>query len=79
MAAEEDEEEEEAEEVEELFSGAHSDLSCVRINTCSTMSSSVLVRLDQHSKAAAMAHLLEVEREREERERRERWVSSNHG
>lgn len=54
-AAEEEEDEDEAEEVEELLSGAHSDLSFVRINTCSTMSSSVLVRLDQHSRAAAMA------------------------
>lgn len=57
-AAEEEEEEDEAEE--ELFSGRHSDLSLVRIRTCSTMSSSVLVRLDQHSRAAAMAE----ERER---------------
>lgn len=53
MAEEEEEDDEEAEE--ELFSGGHSDLSCVRINTCSTISSSVLVRLDQHSRAAAMA------------------------
>lgn len=50
-AAEEEGDEEEA----GLLSGGHSDLSWVRISTCSTMSSSVLVRLDQHSKAAAMA------------------------
>lgn len=31
-----------------------SDLSLVRIRTCSTMSSSVVARLDQHSRAAAM-------------------------
>lgn len=31
-----------------------SDLSCVLIKTCSTMSSSVLALLDQHSSAAAM-------------------------
>lgn len=36
------------------FSGAASDLSWVLIRTCSTMSSSVLARLDQHSSAAAM-------------------------
>lgn len=52
--AEEEEDEEAAEEEVELLSGRHSDLSSVRINTCSTMSSSVLARLDQHSRAAAM-------------------------
>lgn len=43
-----------ADEEEDEFSGAASDLSWVRIRTCSTMSSSVLARLDQHSSAAAM-------------------------
>lgn len=47
----------EEEEEEGLFSGVHSDLSWVRIRTCSTKSSSVLARLDQHSRAAAMATL----------------------
>lgn len=56
-------EEEVVEEDERLLSGGHSDLSWVRIKTCSTISSSVLVRLDQHSKAAAMARRERVWRE----------------
>lgn len=45
------------EEDEEVSTAAveDSDLSPVRMRPCSTMSSSVLVRLDQHSRAAAMA------------------------
>jgi hypothetical protein len=40
-----------------------SDLSCVLIKTCSTMSSSVLALLDQHSSAAAMGSCWSVLRQ----------------
>nr|GMD73375.1 hypothetical protein Iba_chr12fCG17750 [Ipomoea batatas] len=42
---------------EEELSGVPSDLSLVLMRTCSTISSSVLARLDQHSRAAAMEKL----------------------
>lgn len=46
-----------ASDEEEELSGVPSDLSLVLMRTCSTISSSVLARLDQHSRAAAMEKL----------------------
>lgn len=43
--------------LEGVVEGNASDLDWVFMRTCSTMSSSVLARLDQHSRAAAMAAL----------------------
>lgn len=57
MAATADKEEE-----EEEFSVKDSDLSWVLIRTCSTMSSSVLARLDQHSSAAAIIRRMDLQR-----------------
>lgn len=51
-----------AEEEEEEFSVKDSDLSWVLIRTCSTMSSSVLARLDQHSSAAAIIRRRDLQR-----------------